>query len=150
MIKKLLVLSLATSLTACVTTEPVKISPYDISVNATQDELYNAAVDCSLENISAPTTSGQFFDYQDKESGRLSVAFESSYIVGLSSVPLKSTMSIVAKKGKVIIKFNSLMQHFESVGWVNVYQESDGSKSDAEAVVEEFKQTMSECIKASI
>ncbi len=150
MLKKILLLSIAGSLTACVTTEPVKINPYDFSVNATQNQLFNAAVDCSLELISAPTASGQFFDYQDKESGRLSVAFRSSYTVGLSTVPLKSTMSIRVKDGNVNIRFSSLMQYFDSVGWVGVHQQADGSKSDAEVQVDTFKQAISQCIKSSL
>jgi len=150
MLKKALILTALTSLTACVTTEPVKIAPYDLPINASKSKLFNSAVDCTLEHISAPTGSGQFFDYQDKESGRLSVAFRSSYTLGLSAVPLKSTMSFNINDGNVNIRFSPLMQYFDSVGWTNVYQESDGTTSDAEIEIVKVKQVISECIKNSL
>ena len=150
MIKKAILLTSLISLTACVTTVPVKIAPYDLPVNASKSQLYNLAVDCTLEHISAPTGSGQFFDYQDKESGKLSVAFRSSYILGFSAIPLKSTMSFKIKDGNVNIRFSPLMQYMDSVGWTNVFQESDGTTSDAEVEIVKVTEAISDCIKNSL
>jgi hypothetical protein len=152
MIKKLIVLSAALAVTACssVTNEPVRISPLEYSISASKNDIYFAAVDCTLENISAPATSGQFFDYQDKESGRLSVAFNSSYVIAFSSVPLKTTMSIKASDNNLNIRFSSIQQYFDAIGWTSVNKQKDGSTSEPELIMKKMADTISSCIKERV
>ncbi len=130
-----------------VTNEPVKMQPFDYNISASKNDIYFAAVDCTLENISAPATSGQFFDYQDKDSGRLSVAFESSYVLAFSQIPLKTTMNIKAKDNNLNIRFSSLQQYFSSMGWSPVYKEKDGSLSKPELKMQETAASISSCVK---
>lgn len=148
---KLIVLSAVLAITtgcSTVTNEPVKIQPFEYNIPASKNDIYFAAVDCTLDNISAPSTNGQFFDYQDKESGRLSVAFNSSYVIAISSVPLKTTMSIKADDNKLTIRFSNLKQYFEhSNRWTDVFQPADGSKSKAELKMGETAGSVSSCIK---
>ncbi|WP_419148639.1 hypothetical protein [Pseudoalteromonas 'SMAR'] len=150
MIKKISAITLILAITGCssVTNEPVTLMPYKYSVDASKNDLYFAAVDCSLENITAPSTNGEFFDYQDKESGRLAVAFETSYMLsGFSQTPLKTTMSIKVKENDLTIRFNSLQQYFDSIGWTSVNKRKDGETSDAELKIQEFANKISTCIK---
>lgn len=148
--KRLILIAFALTATGCVSTEPVKLAPFDYNLNATKDDIYLAAVDCTLEKISIPTGKGQFFDYQDRESGRLSVAFESSYILGLSQVPLKVTMSIKTKDNNLNIKFNSLRQYLSSTGWIDVYQNSNATVTDAEKKIDGIANEIYSCISKSI
>ncbi|WP_053911897.1 hypothetical protein [Pseudoalteromonas sp. SW0106-04] len=149
MIKKLVALAaVITLINGCstVTNEPVKIDPFEYNMEASKNEIYFASVDCVLENISAPATSGQFFDYQDKESGRLAVAFETSYVLAFSSIPLKTTMSIRAKENNLTIRFSSLQQYFKEIGWTSVNKNKDGSKSEPELIVEKKAAELFSCI----
>lgn len=148
-----MVLSAVLALTACssVTSEQVKIAPLKYNITASKIDLYLAAVDCTLENISSPTTNGQFFDYKDKESGRLSVAFNSSYVIAFSPVPLKTTMSIKVAENNLTIKFSNLVQHFDhSTNWVPVFQEKDGSVSKPELIMTETANNISSCVKENV
>lgn len=150
MLKKLSVLSTILMVAGCssVTKEPVVIDPFVYEINASKNDLYFASVDCTLENITAPSSSGQFFDYQDKESGRLAVAFESSYMLsGFTPMPLKTTMAIKVKDNNLNIRFNSLQQYFDSLGWTSVYQRKDGSISEAELKIQDLAKNISTCIK---
>ncbi|MGB5142546.1 MAG: hypothetical protein WBO22_03495 [Shewanella indica] len=136
-----------------VTSEPVLIKPYEYTFNANQNDLYLASVDCTLDNIEAPLNSGQFFDYQDKDSGRLSVAFKTEYILnGLSVIPLKTTMSIKVSDNNLNIRFSSLQQYFDvtSVGWSNVYQHKDGTITEAELKLQEIAERISSCVAGKV
>jgi len=136
-----------------VTSEPVLIKPYEYNFNASQNDLYFASVDCSLDNIGAPLNSGQFFDYQDKDSGRLSVAFKTEYILsGISVIPLKTTMSIKVRDNNLNIRFSSLQQYFDvsGVGWSNVYQHKDGTITEAELKLQEIAERISSCVASKI
>lgn len=150
MLKKLSVLSTILIAAGCssVTNEPVVIDPFVYEINASKNDLYFASVDCSLENITAPSSSGQFFDYQDKESGRLAVAFETSYmILGFNPTPLKTTMAIKVTDNNLNIRFNSLQQYFDSLGWTSVNQRKDGDTSEAELKIQDLAKNISTCIK---
>lgn len=149
MIKKLIVLSAALVVTACntVTNEIVKVEPFEYNINASKNELYFAAVDCSLENISASTTSGGFFNYQNEEAGRLSVAFETRYNAALSSIPIKSTMSVRVEDNKLNLIFSNLKMYSEYNGWASLYRRSDGSLSGAEIKLKETADSLSNCIR---
>ena len=144
-------LSVALIITGCssVTSVPVIVKPFNYEINANKNDLYFAAVDCSLENITAPASSGEFFDYKDKESGRLAVAFKTDYVLsGISVTPLKTTMTIKVSDNDLNIRFNSLQQYFDSLGWTSVNQRKDGSTSEAELKIQEFAQKISSCIKS--
>ena len=134
-----------------VTSEPVLIKPYEYTFNANQNDLYLASVDCTLDNIEAPLNSGQFFDYQDKDSGRLSVAFKTEYTLAeLSLTPLKTTMSIKVSDKNLNIWFSSLQQYFDSVGWTNVYQNKDGTITGPELKIQEIAESISSCVASRL
>ena len=134
-----------------VTSEPVLIKPYEYTFNASKNDLFLASVDCSLDNIAAPLNSGQFFDYQDKDSGRLSVAFKTEYVLnGLSIIPFKTTMSIKVSDNNLNIRFSSLQQYFDSVGWTNVYQHQDGTITEPELKIQEIAEKISSCVASKI
>jgi len=151
MIKKLIVLSAALAVTACstVTNEPVKIAPFEYNISASKNDIYLTAVDCTLDLITAPTSNGQFFDYQDKESGRLAVAFQTKYPATFGvQIPLKTTMTIKASDNKLNIRFGALQQDLGSpIFWTNVYKEKDGSTSEAEIKLKETANSLSNCIR---
>lgn len=151
---KLIALSTILAITtgcSSVTNEYVKIEPFEYNIPASKNDIYFAAVDCTLENISAPATNGQFFDYQDKESGRLSVAFNSEYVVGISAFPLKTTMSIKADENKLTIRFSNLQAYSKyAKRWGGIYQQADGSKSEAELKIDETASSVSSCIKERV
>ncbi|MCU8015924.1 hypothetical protein L5M36_03295 [Shewanella sp. SM72] len=147
----LVIAALMLSGCSSVTSEPVLIKPYEYNFNASQNDLYFASVDCSLDNIGAPLNSGQFFDYQDKDSGRLSVAFKTEYILsGLSVIPLKTTMSIKVSDNKLNIRFSSLQQYFDSVGWTSVYQHKDRTITEPELKLQEVAERISSCVASKI
>lgn len=110
MMQKITVLTIAAWLLcgcSSVTGVPVLIKPYVYTFNASQNDLFLASVDCSLDKIVAPINSGQFFDYQDKDSGRISVAFTTEYtLTGLSIIPLKTIMSIRVSDHNLNIRFS--------------------------------------------
>lgn len=134
-----------------VTSEPVLIKPYVYTFNASQNDLFLASVDCSLDKIAAPINSGQFFDYQDKDSGRLSVAFKTEYTLAeLSLTPLKTTMSIKVSDNNLNIRFSSLQQYFDSVGWTNVYQNKDGTITGPELKIQEIAESISSCVASRL
>lgn len=150
---KLIALSALLAITtgcSTVTNEPVKMKPFEYNIPASKDDIYFAAVDCTLENITAPATSGQFFDYQDKDSGRLSVAFNSSYVLAFDQVPMRTTMSIRAKDNNLNIRFSSLQQYFDSIGWTSVNKRKDGTKSEPELKLNDTASTISSCIKGRV
>lgn len=156
MIKVFTVLTIvALGLSGCssVTSEPVLLKPYVYTFNASQNDLFLASVDCSLDKIAAPINSGQFFDYQDKDSGRLSVAFKTDYTLsGLSLIPLKTTMSIKVSDNNLNIRFSSLQQYFDvaGVGWSNVYQHKDGTITEAELKLQDIAEGISSCVASKI
>lgn len=62
-------------------------------------------------------------------------------------MPLKTTMAIKVKDNNLNIRFNSLQQYFDSLGWTSVYQRKDGSTSEAELKIQDLAKNISTCIK---
>ena len=82
--KKLTLALALLSLTSCVTTPqpalPVALQSQKVSVSAEPSELYYAAQQCVLDNISAPLT-GQLFTFQSEKNESLAFVYSGSIAV---------------------------------------------------------------------
>jgi len=104
--KKLVIATILISLTGCAIPQPVattvKLKSHKVAVSAEPYELYAAAQQCVLDNISAPMV-GQLFTFQSDKSTSLAFVYSDSNIlsVGLTnqSFPFRATIRFSGKTG---------------------------------------------------
>ena len=59
-------------------------------------------------------------------------------------------MSIKVSDKNLNIRFSSLQQYFDSVGWTNVYQNKDGTITGPELKIQEIAESISSCVASRL